>query len=131
MADTQYCKRLYELKSQILLFPYVYKRHFASLYSHSLPGWGSFILPETGNKLNVALGTTLNKPCPPELESDDPIVVADYFRKHWHAFDIDADEAGRQWVDQGWNTISQVHVNFYHSKQLSALLLGDAAHASK
>ncbi|KAL7548312.1 hypothetical protein ACHAWF_011611 [Thalassiosira exigua] len=96
----------------------------------ALPGCGSFILPETGNKLNVAVGTTLNSDCPPELKSDDPEVVAAYFRKHWHAFDIDADDAGKQWVDQGWNTISQVHVNFYHSEKLSALLLGDAAHAT-
>ena len=97
----------------------------------ALPGgWGSFVLPETGNKLNVAVGTSQNKDCPPELKSDDAAVVADYFREHWHAFAIDADEAGRQWVDQGWNTISQVHCNFYHSDALSALLLGDAAHAT-
>lgn len=96
----------------------------------ALPGWGSFILPETGRQLNVALGTTVNKKCPPELESSDPKVVADYFRTHWHAFDIDADDAGMQWVNQGWNSISMVHCNFYHSLKLSALLLGDAAHAT-
>lgn len=96
----------------------------------ALPGWGSFILPETGRQMNVALGTTINKTCTPELESSDPKVVADYFRKHWHAFAIDADDAGTQWVNQGWNTISQVHCNFYHSLRLNALLLGDAAHAT-
>jgi len=95
-----------------------------------LPGCRSFILPETGRKLNVGVGHTINKECPPELQSKDPAVVAAYFKKHWHAFDIDADEAGRQWVDQTWNTISQVHVNFYHSEPLRALLLGDAAHAT-
>lgn len=98
--------------------------------NEALPNFGSFTLPKTGNKLNVALGTAMNKECAPELKSDDATVVADYFRKHWHAFDIDADEAGRQWVSQGWNTISQVHCNFYHSEALSALLLGDAAHAT-
>lgn len=98
--------------------------------NEALPNFGSFILPETGNKLNVALGTALNKECAPELKSDDAKVVADYFRKHWHAFEIDSDEAGRQWVGQGWNTISQVHCNFYHSETLGALLLGDAAHAT-
>lgn len=98
--------------------------------NEALPNFGSFILPETGNKLNVALGTAMNKECAPELKSDDAKVVADYFRKHWHAFEIDADEAGRQWVNQGWQTISQVHCNFYHSETLSALLLGDAAHAT-
>ena len=98
--------------------------------NEALPNFGSFILPETGNKLNVALGTALNKDCAPELKSDDAAVVAEYFRKHWHAFDIDADDAGKQWVGQGWNTISQVHCNFYHSETLNALLLGDAAHAS-
>lgn len=98
--------------------------------NNALPGWISFILPETGRKMNVALGTTRNKECHPALKSSDPRVVADYFRKHWHAFDLDADDAGKQWVGQGWNTISQVHCNFYHSLKLSALLLGDAAHAT-
>mmetsp|Transcript_12279 Transcript_12279/g.35144 ORF Transcript_12279/g.35144 Transcript_12279/m.35144 type:complete len:525 (-) Transcript_12279:77-1651(-) len=99
-------------------------------FNEALPNFGSFILPETGNKLNVALGTAMNKECAPELKSEDAAVVAEYFREHWHAFEIDADEAGRQWVAQGWNTISQVHCNFYHSESLSALLLGDAAHAT-
>jgi kynurenine 3-monooxygenase len=96
----------------------------------ALPGWGSFILPETGRQLNVALGTTLNKTIVPELESSDPKVVAEYFRTHWHAFDIDADDAANQWVAQGWNSISMVHCNFYHSLKLNALLIGDAAHAT-
>eukprot|EP00804_Cyclotella_cryptica_P022106 CCRYP_011607-RA/>CCRYP_011607-RA protein AED:0.05 eAED:0.05 QI:0/-1/0/1/-1/1/1/0/497 len=98
--------------------------------NNALPGWFSFILPETGRKLNVALGTSLNKECPPALKSSDPTVVADYFREHWHVFDIDADDAAKQWVGQGWNTISQVHCNFYHSLKLNAILLGDAAHAT-
>ena len=98
--------------------------------NEALPNFGSFILPETGNKLNVALGTALNKPCAPQLKSDDAAVVAEYFRKHWHAFDIDADDAAQQWVSQGWFSISQVHCNFYHSEPLGALLLGDAAHAT-
>ena len=98
--------------------------------NNALPGWGSFILPETGKMLNVALGTTLDKECPEELKSDDSDVVAEYFKKHFHAFDIDADEAGKQWVSQGWNTISHVHCNFYHSKRINALLLGDSAHAT-
>jgi len=101
------------------------------LINDALPdGWVSFVLPETGQKLNVALGTTLNKECPPELKSNDPKVIAEYFRENWHAFDIDADEVGKQWVDQKWNTISMVHCNFYHSNTLMALLLGDAAHAT-
>ena len=98
--------------------------------NEALPGWGSFILPETGKMLNVALGSTLDKECPEELKSDDPKVVSEYFKKHFHAFDIDADEAGKQWVNQNWNTISMVHCNFYHSNKLNALLLGDAAHAT-
>lgn len=103
--------------------------HFMFI-NNALPGWSSFILPETGKMLNVALGTSLDKQCPVELQSEDATVVAEYFKKHFHAFDIDADEAGKQWVSQGWNSISQVHCNFYHSKKISALLLGDAAHAT-
>jgi len=98
--------------------------------NNALPGWGSFILPETGKMLNVALGTTLDKEPPEELKSDDPKVVSEYFKKHFHAFEIDADEAGKQWVSQGWSTNSQVHCNFYHSEKINALLLGDAAHAT-
>ena len=98
--------------------------------NNALPDWNSFILPETGRQMNVALGTALNRKCPPELESTDPKVVAEYFRKHWHVFPMDVDDAGEQWVNQGWNTISQVHCNFYHSLKLNALLLGDAAHAT-
>eukprot|EP00956_Cyclotella_meneghiniana_P021918 scaffold40636_cov64-Cyclotella_meneghiniana.AAC.3 len=100
------------------------------IINDALPGWISFVLPETGRHLNVAMGTAITKKCAPELDSSDPMVVADYFRKHFHAFEIDADEAGKQWVNQGWNTISQVHCNFYHSLKLNALLLGDAAHAT-
>lgn len=100
------------------------------MINNALPGWASFILPETGGMLNVALGTSLDRECPDELKSDDTQVIAEYFRKHFHAFDIDADEAAAQWVNQQWNTISQVHCNFYHSKKLSALLMGDAAHAT-
>lgn len=92
--------------------------------------FSSFILPETGKKLNVGIGCPLNKPFAPELESDDPRIVADYFRRHWHAFDIDADEAGRQWVAQSFFSVQQVHCNFYHSEPLAALLIGDAAHAT-
>mmetsp|Transcript_19117 Transcript_19117/g.28057 ORF Transcript_19117/g.28057 Transcript_19117/m.28057 type:complete len:506 (-) Transcript_19117:450-1967(-) len=100
------------------------------IINECLPGWVSFVLPESGQKLNVALGTRLDKKCCVELKSSDPKVVADYFREHWHAFDIDCDEVGEQWVQQGWNTVGQVHCNFYHSEPLRALLLGDAAHAT-
>uniref|UniRef100_A0A7S1ZIW9 FAD-binding domain-containing protein n=1 Tax=Trieres chinensis TaxID=1514140 RepID=A0A7S1ZIW9_TRICV len=100
------------------------------ILNDAIPGFGSFVLPETGQKLNVAFGTPLNRECPPELLSDDPSVISSYFAKHFKAFKIDTDEVGRQWVTQGWNTTGQVHCNFYHSSELSAILLGDAAHAT-
>ena len=102
------------------------------LINDALPdGQVSFELLETEQKLNVALGTTLNKECPPELKSNDPKVIVEYFRKNWHTFDIDADEVGKQQVDQKWNTISMVHCDFYHSNTLMVLLLDDAAHATR
>ena len=103
--------------------------------NQALPGgWGSFILPETNQMLNVALGTNLSRQCCAELQSPDPKVVARYFLQHWHAFELTAASAqliGEQWVaTKKWNKISQVHCNFYHSTKLQALLLGDAAHAT-
>jgi len=95
-----------------------------------LPGAASFVLPETDNVLNVALGYPLNRPIPIDLMSDDPKVVSAYFKKHFKIFDIDCDETAKQWVSQGWNATGQVHCNFYHSLPLQALLLGDAAHAT-
>ena len=97
----------------------------------ALPNMVSFVLPETGGKLNVNVGIKQDLECPQALQSDDPQVVADYFLEHWHAFDIDAEETGKQWVEQGWNTTSQVHCRpYYHSMELQALIIGDAAHAT-
>jgi len=90
----------------------------------------AFILPERGGMLNFACGYVLNTPCDEELFSKDAQVVSDYFRKNFTVFDMDFDEMGREWVAQGWSTGQMVHANFYHSKKIQALLLGDAAHAT-
>jgi len=96
-----------------------------------MPHVSAFVLPETGGKLNVAMGTASNQSVAPELLSEDPQVVAAYFKENFHAFSLtDYEDVAQQWIGQGWNTISQVHCNFYHSTKLQALLLGDAAHAT-
>jgi hypothetical protein len=76
-----------------------------------MPDMGAFILPETGQKLNVAMGRSLNTPVAPELRSEDPTVVANYFAKYFHAFEMDWYDVGKQWVYQSWNMISQVQLN--------------------
>jgi len=95
-----------------------------------IPNSTSFIMPETDNLLNAVIVFPKNKPIAKDLLSEDPSVVSAYFKKHSKMFALDCDEIGKQWVSQGWNSISQVYCNFYHSIPLCALLLGDAAHAT-
>jgi len=102
------------------------------LLINAVPNMISFTLPETGNKFNVNLGFR-----PDRKETIDPILFTDdvdgisaYLKKHFHAFKMDCDDAAKQWVAQGWNTISQVHCNIYHDSKRMILLMGDAAHAT-
>jgi kynurenine 3-monooxygenase len=88
-------------------------------------------LPEKGDMVNITAGYSLNAPCDPGLASNDPKVVAEYVKKHFKAFELeDYDDFARQWVGQSWNTTGQVHCNYYHSDTLSAVIMGDAAHAT-
>jgi kynurenine 3-monooxygenase len=95
-----------------------------------MPNITAFCLPERGGKLNFAAGYTLDKPCDPDLLSKDPAVVAAYAKKHFKIFDMDFEEFAEEWVGQREISNQMVHCNFYHSKKLRALLLGDAAHAT-
>jgi kynurenine 3-monooxygenase len=87
-------------------------------------------LPETGGKINIAMGYTLNQPCDDELLSGDVSLVANYLRTNFKAFSLPAEDAAKQLVEQDWSSTGQVHCNFYHSRKLQALLMGDAAHAT-
>ena len=98
--------------------------------NNPIPNAGSFILPETDQMTNVNIGFKLDTKIAPELESKDAAVVSAYLKRHFKAFSLDCDEVGKQWVAQGWSTTGQVHCSFYHSHALSALLMGDAAHAT-
>ena len=101
------------------------------LVADCLPNMIMFALPETGDVLNLAFGISLDDDIPTELKSDDPTVVSKYAKENFCGLDgIDCDEFGKQWVEQDWTTTGQTHCNFYHSHALSALLLGDAAHAT-
>ena len=102
------------------------------LIINAIPNMISFTLPETGGKLNVNLGTRRDQmdKVDPILLSNDVAGISAYFKKHFHAFKMDCDSAAKQWVDQGWNTISQVHCNIYHDSKRMILLMGDAAHAT-
>jgi len=99
---------------------------------NAVPNMDSFTLPETGRKLNVNLGYAMNTEdkIDPVLKSDDVDAISAYFKKHFHAFEMDCDDAAKQWVSQSWNTISQVHCNIYHDSKRMILLMGDAAHAT-
>lgn len=102
------------------------------LLNGAIPNMLSFTLPETGNKLNVNLGFSLSDEdkIAPILKTNDVNGISAYFKKHFHAFEMDCDDAAEQWVSQGWNSTQQVHCNFYHDSQNMILLMGDAAHAT-
>jgi len=96
-----------------------------------LPNCYSFCLPESDDMLNITIGWVNNTPCEPELLSEDPKVIAEYFRKNLKYFrGVDFDEIGELWVKQSLSTTGMVHCNYYHSNKLMAILLGDAAHAT-
>jgi kynurenine 3-monooxygenase len=102
-----------------------------SLLPSCLPHMNGIALPEKGDMVNISAGYNLNAPCDPDLASNDPKVVAEYVKKHFKAFELeDYDDFARQWVGQSWNTTGQVHCNYYHSDKLSAIIMGDAAHAT-
>jgi len=98
--------------------------------ANCVPNVTAFVLPERDQMVNFACGYDLNNTCDEELYSDDPKIVSEYFRKHFTSFNMDFEEMGQAWVEQGWSTTQMVHANFYHSLKLQALLLGDAAHAT-
>jgi kynurenine 3-monooxygenase len=95
-----------------------------------MPGLNGIGLPETGGKINIAMGYTLNQPCDEELFSNDASVVAQYIRSKFKAFSLPDEEFAKQWVEQDWSDTGQVHANFYHSAKLQAIIMGDAAHAT-
>jgi kynurenine 3-monooxygenase len=105
------------------------KGHFMFLVN-PMPNVISFVLPERGQKLNVAIGWNVNQTMDEALYSNDPAVVEAYAKKHFKSFDMDYNEFAKQWTQQSFQSIQMVHCNFYHSHKLSALLLGDAAHAT-
>eukprot|EP00550_Attheya_septentrionalis_P006853 CAMPEP_0198296104 /NCGR_PEP_ID=MMETSP1449-20131203/30989_1 /TAXON_ID=420275 /ORGANISM="Attheya septentrionalis, Strain CCMP2084" /LENGTH=510 /DNA_ID=CAMNT_0043996615 /DNA_START=148 /DNA_END=1680 /DNA_ORIENTATION=- len=101
------------------------------LLPNSLPNMNGIALPEKGNSINFSFGYYLHKECEEELKSSDPKVVADYFRKHFKAAElVDYDDLARQWTSQSWNSTGQVQCNKYHNDKLSAIIMGDAAHAT-
>eukprot|EP00957_Ditylum_brightwellii_P123095 9385862-Ditylum_brightwellii.AAC.1 len=90
-------------------------------------------LPETGGLVNIGIGTTRNhfEKLPEELKSDDYKVVAEYVKANFKPFELhDYDDFAKQWVNQRWNQTGMVHCNFYHSLETSAVIMGDAAHAT-
>ena len=68
-----------------------------------------------------------------DLKSDDPKVLAAYFKENFKAFQL-PDETymdwATQWVNQRWNRTGQVHCNKYTSLECKILLMGDSAHAT-
>ena len=106
-----------------------------SLLPASLPYMNGICLPETGDMINLSLGVSRNEfdICPEEIKSDDPKVVAKYFKENFKAFAL-TDEGymdfAEQWVNSRWNRTGMVHCNRYSSLQCKIVLMGDAAHAT-
>uniref|UniRef100_A0A7S4BNL2 FAD-binding domain-containing protein n=2 Tax=Chrysotila carterae TaxID=13221 RepID=A0A7S4BNL2_CHRCT len=95
-----------------------------------LPNFNGIALPETGGKVNLAMGCPTSAKVPAALESDDVTAVADYLRDNFKAFALPFEAVAKQWVAQPWNTTGMVHCNFYHSSTLRLAIMGDAAHAT-
>lgn len=111
--------------------PDEYHPNSMHLLPNVLPHMTGIGLPEPGNYVNISIGYQRHAPCEAALSSDDPKVVAEYLRANWKAAGkVDFDDMANQWVKQRWNSTGQVHCNTYHSEGLSALILGDAAHAT-
>ena len=106
-----------------------------SLLPASLPHFNGICLPETGNLINMSFGFSRNNwdKVDEEIKSEDPKVVAQYFKDKFKAFSLTEDgynDLAEQWVKQRWNQTGMVHCNMYHSLQCKIILLGDAAHAT-
>ena len=84
----------------------------------------------TGGRINISMGHRLHAPCDEALRSEDPAVVAEYFKKNFKAIPLPYDEVAQKWVAQGWNSTTMTHCNYYHSERLQAVIMGDAAHAT-
>ncbi|GFH46229.1 FAD/NAD(P)-binding domain-containing protein [Chaetoceros tenuissimus] len=108
-------------KGGITFLPNVFKHCQGMLFS------------ETESMLNIAVGCPRNKfqDLDEELKNDDYKVVAKYLRENFKAFElVDYNDFAKQWVGQRWNQTGVVHCNRYHSKAMSVIIMGDAAHAT-
>merc|ERR1711874_648174 len=79
------------------------------LLINAVPNMISFTLPETGNKFNVNLGFRPDQKdtIDPVLFTDDVDEISAYFKKHFHAFKMDCDDAAHATspqIGQGMNT---------------------------
>ncbi|KAL3805401.1 hypothetical protein HJC23_009108 [Cyclotella cryptica] len=106
-----------------------------SILPASLPHFNGICLPETGDLINLSFGFSRNNidKVADEIKSDDPKVVAKYFKENFKAFPLTEEgyaDLADQWVKQRWNRTGMVHCNKYHSSECRIILLGDAAHAT-
>jgi kynurenine 3-monooxygenase len=106
-----------------------------SLLPASLPHFNGISLPETGGLINLSFGFSRNNidKVADEIKSDDPKVVAQYFKDNFKAFQLTEEgyaDLAEQWVGQRWNRTGMVHCNMYHSLPCKIILMGDAAHAT-
>jgi len=101
-----------------------------------LPNFNGIVLPETGNLINLSMGVSRNhfeSGVSADLKSDDPKVVAAYFKENFKAFQLEEEvylDWATQWVNQRWNRTGQVHCNKYSSLECKIVLMGDSAHAT-
>jgi kynurenine 3-monooxygenase len=106
-----------------------------SILPAALPHFNGICLPETGDLINLSFGFSRNNldKVADEIKSDDPKVVAQYFKENFKAFSLTEEgyaDLADQWVKQRWNRTGMVHCNMYHSLPCKIILLGDAAHAT-
>ena len=106
-----------------------------SLLPGCIPSFNGISLPETGDMINLSMGVPRNQfdYISPDVKSNDPKVVAEYFKANFKAFALTEEgymDLAKQWVSQRWNRTGQVHCNRYSSVECKLLIMGDAAHAT-
>lgn len=104
------------------------------LFPECMPHMTGISLPMPGDLVNISIGVPRNEfdNISDDLKSDDPKVVAEYFRKNFKPFELaDYDDFAEKWIANGrWNRTSMVHCSTYHSMSSKIIIVGDSAHAT-
>jgi kynurenine 3-monooxygenase len=120
-------------KAVHIKLPKVLDPNSMSILPNVFPHMQGIALPEKEGQVNISMGVPHSKfdELAPELKSEDPLVVAAYFKENLKCFELDDyDDFAKKFVECAWNRTGMVHCNFYHSLPCKVVIMGDAAHAT-